>query len=414
MAFAIIPLSMKAYVTATATSGDYTLYALKFVTNNDDEDDIEGVQAIYTAEDLQIPLISTQQTYGTYYNPIDDGTNYIFKAAYLGDKFTATVAKNDTETLSGEKAMVFTNDNAEERLLPVVTAEDVGKTVVVNEDGEWELGEAEKAAVILNVNLMGTTQSKINSAIAALTNYNNYNEQQGVSISNADAKALIDTLDENNFSSSLLKAGTSSSPIYFVPESYDVDTDDEMKLFVYKTVVNLFENNLGTSVPLKIIYVAIRRIKVGSSYNYYAHVKGVSYDLRSADAPYETPSAVYTQILSKMTGVLVDATTNKYAHDQVVVGSEADNAAFANDIKEVAYMISNGKTAVTILGTTFGKPLFANYSESGATHLYEFGTESFFTQSNYYYRISMWYHSSSDFGIVIDMFAELIGEPSTN
>lgn len=412
MAFAIIPLSMKAYVTATATSGDYTLYALKFVSNNEDEDDIEGVQAIYTAEDLQIPLISTQQTYGTYFNPIDDGDNYIFKAAYLGDKFTAVVAEDDTETLSGEKAMVFTNDNAEERLLPVVTSDDAGKTVVVNDDGEWELGEAGSATIIIPVNKLNTTGAKILSATEALTNNNNYSSQSPlVTINDAEAKAQIDLLNENSFESSLLKDDMATKSVYFLPDTYQINTDSDTKQFVYKAIVNLFEQGLGTSEPLKIIYVTIFKSNNGSSYSYTAAVKGVSYDLSSSHDAFTTPSAVYTQLVARMNTLVTTATTNNFAHEIVIVGSEADNAAFANDIKQVAYMVSNGKTVVTKFGDMYGKPIHANYTESENTHLYEFGVETLITELNYYYRLSLWYHSTSERGIYIDMFAELMGIP---
>ena len=139
MSLSVIPISMKAYVTATAISGDYTLYQLAFKKNTVDEEPIDGVKAIYTDEDFQIPILSTQHYYGVYFNPIDDGDNWIFKAAYGGYKYTAIVAKDDTDTLSGVTPMIFSNDEVEERLLPVPTNEDVGKVPTVQEDGSYGL-----------------------------------------------------------------------------------------------------------------------------------------------------------------------------------------------------------------------------------------------------------------------------------
>lgn len=139
MSLSVIPISMKAYVTATAISGDYTLYQLAFKKNTVDEEPIDGVKAIYTEEDFQIPILSTQHYYGVYFNPIDDGDNWIFKAAYGGYKYTAIVAKNDTDTLSGVTPMIFSNDEVEVRLLPRPEVGDEGKVPTVQDDLTYQL-----------------------------------------------------------------------------------------------------------------------------------------------------------------------------------------------------------------------------------------------------------------------------------
>ena len=408
MSLSVIPLTILGQITGVSGSGDTVLYQVSF--KSIDGTPLYGVTAVWTDEQAEIEALAAQKPYGIWINPID-GT---FTVKFADYTYVGTADLTDADVLAGVTPIEFITTEVSDRLLPEVDSGDAGKTVVVNDDGEWVLGEGGQPTIVLHTNLMDTTGSKIVSAISVLDNYKNYTLQTGVTLTNATIKEQIDSLTEDNFASSLLQYSSSTNPIYFVPDTFYRDTDSDATTFVYKGVVNLFESGLGTTLPLKIIYVTILKRNTGSGYAYSSTVKGVSYDLRTHDAPYETPAAVYTQVLSKMTGVLVNATTNKYAHDQLVVGSEADNAAFANDIKEVAYMISNGKTVVTALGTTFGKPLFAYYSESGTTHLYEFGTESFYTQSNYYYRISMWFHSSSDFGIVIDIFAELMGEPSAN
>ncbi len=139
MSLSVIPISMKAYVTATAISGDYTLYQLAFKKNTVDEEPIDGVKAIYTEEDFQIPILSTQHYYGVYFNPIDDGDNWIFKAAYGGYKYTAIVAKDDTDTLSGVTPMIFSNDEVEVRLLPQPEDGDEGKVPTVQDDLTYSL-----------------------------------------------------------------------------------------------------------------------------------------------------------------------------------------------------------------------------------------------------------------------------------
>ena len=139
MSLSVIPITMKAYVTATAISGDNTLYQLVFKKNTVDEETIDGVVAVYTAEDLQIPLLSTQRYYGIYFNPIIDGDNLIFKAAYGGYVYTAIVAADDTNVLNGTEPMMFSNDEVEPRLLPEATSADEGKVPTVQEDGSYAL-----------------------------------------------------------------------------------------------------------------------------------------------------------------------------------------------------------------------------------------------------------------------------------
>lgn len=408
MSLSVIPLTILGQITGVSGSGDDVLYQVSF--KSIDGTPLYGVTAVWTDEQAEIEALAAQKPYGIWINPID-GT---FTVKFADYTYVGTADLTDADVLAGVTPIEFITTEVSDRLLPEVDSADAGKTVIVNDDGEWVLGEGGQPPVVLYTSLMGTTGSKIVSAINALDNYKNYTLQSGVTLTNATIKEQIDSLSEDNFASSLLQYSSSTNPIYFTPDTFYYDVDSDIKTFVYKAVVNLFESGLGTTKPLETIYVSIQKRNTGSAYAYSSTVKGVSYDLRTHDAAYQTPANIYTQILSKMTSVLADATANNFAHDQLVVGSEADNADFANDIKQVAYMVSQGKTAVTVLGTTYGKPLFANYVEENNTHLYEFGTESFYTTSNYYYRISMWYHSSSDFGIVIDILAELMGTPNNN
>ena len=168
MSLSVIPLTILGQITGVSGSGDTVLYQVSF--KSIDGTPLYGVTAVWTDEQAEIEALAAQKPYGIWINPID-GT---FTVKFADYTYVGTADLTDADVLAGVTPIEFITTEVSDRLLPEVDSGDAGKTLVVNDDGEWVLGEGGQPTIVLHTNLMGTTGSKIVSAISVLDNYKNY------------------------------------------------------------------------------------------------------------------------------------------------------------------------------------------------------------------------------------------------
>lgn len=135
MSLSVIPLTILGQITGVTGSGDTALYQVSF--KSIDGTPLYGVTAVWTDEQAEIEALAAEKPYGVWINPID-GT---FTVKFAGYTYVGSADLTDADVLSGVTPIEFTSAEVSDRLLPEVDAEDAGKTMVVNEEGEWELGE---------------------------------------------------------------------------------------------------------------------------------------------------------------------------------------------------------------------------------------------------------------------------------
>lgn len=134
MSLSVIPLTILGQITGVSGSGDTVLYQVSF--KSIDGTPLYGVAAVWTDEQAEIEALAAQKPYGVWINPID-GT---FTVKFAGYTYVGNADLTDQDVLAGITPIEFTSAEVSDRLLPEVDAEDAGKTVIVNENGKWELG----------------------------------------------------------------------------------------------------------------------------------------------------------------------------------------------------------------------------------------------------------------------------------
>lgn len=196
MSLAVIPLVITGQITGVSNNGNATLYRMTF--KNIDGDPLYGVTAVWTDEQAEIAALAAQKPYGVWINPID-GT---FTVKFAGYTYVGSADLTDSDVLAGITPIEFTSAEVSDRLLPEVDAEDAGKTVIVNEDGKWELGEAGSGsdAIIINA-IAGEAGANFNSqfsdAISPITSATMRSHSQSKGIASETGQAILETLAQD-------------------------------------------------------------------------------------------------------------------------------------------------------------------------------------------------------------------------
>lgn len=102
-----VPLSLTSKVVKSFTENNKLFLVLQFYHNGKQ---LDGIKAVYTNEEEQIPTLSTQKEYCVYYDPPKDGNKFVIKVAYGNTLYSAYIKDNATDILNGNSEITFKID----------------------------------------------------------------------------------------------------------------------------------------------------------------------------------------------------------------------------------------------------------------------------------------------------------------
>ncbi len=102
-----VPLSLNAKVIKSFIENNKIFLVLQFYHNGKQ---LDGIKAVYTNEETQIPAFSTQKEYCVYYNPPKDGNKFVIKVVYGNTLYSAYIKDNATDILNGKSEIIFKID----------------------------------------------------------------------------------------------------------------------------------------------------------------------------------------------------------------------------------------------------------------------------------------------------------------
>lgn len=102
-----VPLLLNAKVVKSFIENSKLFLVLQFYHNGKQ---LDGIKAVYTNEEVQIPVLSTQKEYCVYYDPPKDGNKFVIKVVYGNTLYSAYIKDNATDILNGNSEITFKID----------------------------------------------------------------------------------------------------------------------------------------------------------------------------------------------------------------------------------------------------------------------------------------------------------------